>query len=125
MKKFLLLLGILFVSAAGFSETLKGSFVPKIHQINGDITLDTNSKEIVINNFTYDGKGKDVYIVLSKGGDFKDIKVISKELKKAYVNEELKLKISNPAKLIDQGYTTISVYTKKYKSSFGDAVLAE
>ena len=125
MKKMLLILGILFVSVTGFSETLTGSFVPKIHQINGDITVDTNAKEIVINNFTYDGKGKDVYIVLSKGGDFKDMKVISKELKKAYVNEELKLKVNNLAKLVDQGYTTISVYTKKYKSSFGDSTLAE
>ena len=125
MKKILLLLGILFVSVAGFSETLTGNFVPKIHQINGSITADTNEKEIIINNFTYDGKGKDVYVVLSKGGDFKDMKVISKELKKAYVNEELKLKVNNLAKLVDQGYTTISVYTKKYKSSFGDSTLAE
>ena len=66
-----------------------------------------------------------MYIILSKGGDFKDMKVISKELKKAYVNEELKLKVNNLAKLVDQGYTTVSVYTKKYKSSFGDATLAE
>ena len=45
--------------------------------------------------------------------------------KLVFVNEELKLKVNNLAKLVDQGYTTISVYTKKYKSSFGDATLAE
>ena len=49
MKKILLLLGILFVSVTGFSETLTGNFVPKIHQINGSITADTNEKEIIIN----------------------------------------------------------------------------
>jgi hypothetical protein len=125
VKKLLLLIGILFVSAIGFSETLNGSFVPRIHQVAGDIALDTNAKEIVIYNFTYDGKGKNVYIVLSKGGDFKNMKVVSKELKTAYVNEDLKLKVNNLAKLVDQGYTTISVYTKKYKSSFGDATLSE
>lgn len=125
MKKLILTLGILFMSAIGFSETLTGSFVSKIHQISGDITLETTGKEIVITNFTYDGNGKDVYIVLSKDGDFKDMKVISKELKKGYVNEELKLKVNNLGKLVDEGYTTISVYTKKNKSSFGDATLAE
>ena len=54
MKKILLLLGILFVSVTGFSETLTGNFVPKIHQINGSITADTNEKEIIINKtFVY------------------------------------------------------------------------
>lgn len=124
MKKFLVL-GILLISMLSFSETLKGSFVSKVHQISGDITLETTGKEITIANFTYDGNGKDAYIVLTKGGDFKDMKIISKELKKGYVNEELKLKVNNLGKLIDEGYTTISVYTKKGKSSFADATLAE
>ena len=124
MKKFLVL-GILLISMLSFSETLKGSFVSKVHQISGDISLETTGKEITIANFTYDGNGKDAYIVLTKGGDFKDMKIISKELKKGYVNEELKLKVNNLSKLIDEGYTTISVYTKKGKSSFADATLAE
>ena len=124
MKK-ILLLGILLLSVAGFSETLKGSFVSKIHQISGDISLETTGKEITITNFTYDGNGKDAYIVLTKGGDLKDMEIISKELKKGYVNETLKLKVNNLGKLIDKGYTTISVYTKKDKSTFADATLAE
>ena len=43
----------------------------------------------------------------------------------AYKDEELVLKVNNISKLLDKGYDTISVYTKKYKSSFGDAKLVE
>ena len=124
MKKFLLL-GILLISIAAFSETLTGTFVSKIHQIGGEVSLETTEKEIKITNFTYDGNGKNVYIVLTKDGDFKDMKIISKELKKGYVNETLTLKVNNLKKLIDEGYTTVSVYTKTGKSSFGDALLKE
>ena len=124
MKK-LLLLGILMFSVIGFSETLTGTFVSKIHQISGEVSLETTEKEIKITNFTYDGNGKNVYIVLTKDGDFKDMKIISKELKKGYVNETLTLKVNDLKKLIDEGYTTVSVYTKTGKSSFGDASLAE
>ena len=82
--------------------------------------LEKNGKYIL--QFT---KGKDVYIILTKDGDTKDIKVISKELKKASVNTEMKLKVNDLNKLIDQGYNTVSVYTKNGKSSFGDAKLVE
>ena len=112
-------------SVIGFSETLTGTFVSKIHQISGEISMETTGKEVTIKNFTYDGNGKNVYIVLTKDGDFKNMKVISKELKKGYVNETLTLKVNDLKKLIDEGYTTVSVYTKTGKSSFGDASLAE
>ena len=124
MKKFLLL-GILMISVVSFSEILTGSFVSKIHQISGEVSLETTGKEITISNFTYDGNGKNVYLILTKDGDFKDMKVISKELKKGYVNETFTLKVNNLQKLIDEGYNTVSVYTKTNKSSFGDAVLSE
>ncbi|MCP1225349.1 DM13 domain-containing protein [Sebaldella sp. S0638] len=124
MKK-LLLLGILMFSVIGFSETLTGTFVSKIHQISGEISMETTGKEVTIKNFTYDGNGKNVYIVLTKDGDFKNMKVISKELKKGYVNETLTLKVNDLKKLTDEGYTTVSVYTKTGKSSFGDASLVE
>ena len=124
MKKFLLL-GILMISVVSFSEILTGSFVSKIHQISGEVSLETTGKEITISNFTYDGNGKNVYLILTKDGDFKDMKIISKELKKGYVNETLTLKVNNLQKLIDEGYNTVSVYTKTNKSSFGDAALSE
>ena len=124
MKKFLLL-GILMISIVSFSEILTGSFVSKIHQISGEVSLETTGKEITISNFTYDGNGKNVYLVLTKDGDFKDMKVISKELKKGYVNETFTLKVNNLQKLIDEGYNTVSVYTKTNKSTFGDAALSE
>ena len=124
MKKFLLL-GILMISVVSFSEILTGSFVSKIHQISGEISLETTGKEITISNFTYDGNGKNVYLILTKDGDFKDMKIISKELKKGYVNETLTLKVNNLQKLIDEGYNTVSVYTKTNKSTFGDASLSE
>ena len=124
MKKFLLL-GILMISVVSFSEILTGSFVSKIHQISGEISLETTGKEITITNFTYDGNGKNVYLILTKDGDFKDMKVISKELKKGYVNETFTLKVNNLQKLIDEGYNTVSVYTKTNKSTFGDASLSE
>ena len=124
MKKFLFL-GLLMITIVSFSETLTGSFVSKIHQISGEISLETTGKEITITNFTYDGNGKNVYLILTKDGDFKDMKVISKELKKGYVNETFTLKVNNLQKLIDEGYNTVSVYTKTNKSSFGDAVLSE
>ena len=112
MKKLLLIIGIFCLSVSAFAEKLSGSFDGEIHQVSGDVSLDTEGKEILISNFTYDGKGKDVYIILTKDGDTKDIKVISKELKKASVNTELKLKVNDLNKLIDQGYNTVSVYTK-------------
>ena len=124
MKKFLLL-GILMISVVSFSEILTGSFVSKIHQISGEVSLETTGKEITISNFTYDGNGKNVYLILTKDGDFKDMKTISKELKKGYVNETLTLKVNNLQKLIDEGYNTVSVYTKTNKSTFGDASLSE
>ena len=124
MKKFLLL-GILMISVVSFSEILTGSFVSKIHQISGEVSLETTGKEITISNFTYDGNGKNVYLILKKDGDFKDMKIISKELKKGYVNETLTLKVNNLQKLIDEGYNTVSVYTKTNKSTFGDASLSE
>ena len=124
MKKFLLL-GILMISVVSFSEILTGSFVSKIHQISGEVSLETTGKEITISNFTYDGNGKIVYLILTKDGDFKDMKIISKELKKGYVNETLTLKVNNLQKLIDEGYNTVSVYTKTNKSTFGDASLSE
>ncbi len=124
MKKFLFL-GLLMITIVSFSETLTGSFVSKIHQISGEISLETTGKEITITNFTYDGNGKNVYLILTKDGDFKDMKVISKELKKGYVNETFTLKVNNLQKLIDEGYNTVSVYTKTNKSSFGDAALSE
>ena len=124
MKKFLLL-GILMISVVSFSEILTGSFVSKIHQISGEESLETTGKEITISNFTYDGNGKNVYLILTKDGDFKDMKIISKELKKGYVNETLTLKVNNLQKLIDEGYNTVSVYTKTNKSTFGDASLSE
>ena len=97
----------------------------KIHQISGEVSLETTGKEITISNFTYDGNGKNVYLILTKDGDFKDMKIISKELKKGYVNETLTLKVNNLQKLIDEGYNTVSVYTKTNKSTFGDASLSE
>ena len=124
MKKFLLL-GILMISVVSFSEILTGSFVSKIHQISGEVSLETTGKEITISNFTYDGNGKNVYLILTKDGDFKDMKTISKELKKGYVNETFTLKVNNLQKLIDEGYNTVSVYTKTNKSTFGDASLSE
>ena len=124
MKKFLLL-GILMISVVSFSEILTGSFVSKIHQISGEVSLEKKRKEITISNFTYDGNGKNVYLILTKDGDFKDMKIISKELKKGYVNETLTLKVNNLQKLIDEGYNTVSVYTKTNKSTFGDASLSE
>ena len=124
MKKFLLL-GILMISVVSFSEILTGSFVSKIHQISGEVSLETTGKEITISNFTYDGNGKNVYLILTKDGDFKDMKIISKELKKGYVNETFSLKVNNLQKLIDEGYNTVSVYTKTNKSTFGDASLSE
>ena len=124
MKKFLLL-GILMISVVSFSEILTGSFVSKIHQISGEVSLETTGEEITISNFTYDGNGKNVYLILTKDGDFKDMKIISKELKKGYVNETLTLKVNNLQKLIDEGYNTVSVYTKTNKSTFGDASLSE
>ncbi len=124
MKK-ILLLGILMISIASFAETLTGSFVSKIHQISGEVSLETTGEEIIISNFTYDGNGKNVYLILTKDGDFKDMKVISKKLKKGYVNEIFALKVNNLQKLIDEGYNTVSVYTKTNKSSFGDAALSE
>ena len=124
MKKFLLL-GILMISVVSFSEILTGSFVSKIHQISGEVSLETTGKEITISNFTYDGNGKNVYLILTKDGDFKDMKIISKELKKGYVNETLTLKVNNLQKLIDEGYNTVSVYTKTNKSTFGDTALSE
>ena len=124
MKKFLLL-GILMISVVSFSEILTGSFVSKIHQISGEVSLETTGKEITISNFTYDGNGKNVYLILTKDGDFKDMKIISQELKKGYVNETLTLKVNNLQKLIDEGYNTVSVYTKTNKSTFGDASLSE
>ena len=125
MKKLLLIIGIYCLSVSAFAEKLSGSFDGEIHQVSGDVSLNTEGKEILISNFTYDGKGKDVYIILTKDGDTKDIKVISKELKKASVNTEMKLKVNDLNKLIDQGYNTVSVYTKNGKSSFGDAKLVE
>ena len=125
MKKLLLIIGIFCLSVSVFAEKLSGSFDGEIHQVSGDVSLNTEGKEILISNFTYDGKGKDVYIILTKDGDTKDIKVISKELKKASVNTEMKLKVNDLNKLIDQGYNTVSVYTKNGKSSFGDAKLVE
>ena len=125
MKKLLLIIGIFCLSVSAFAEKLSGSFDGEIHQVSGDVSLNTEGKEILISNFTYDGKGKDVYIILTKDGDTKDIKVISKELKKASVNTEMKLKVNDLNKLIDQGYNTVSVYTKNGKSSFGDAKLVE
>ena len=124
MKKFLLL-GILMISVVSFSEILTGSFVSKIHQISGEVSLETTGKEITISNFTYDGNGKNVYLILTKDGDFKDMKIISKELKKGYVNETFTLKVNNLQKLLDEGYNTVSVYTKTNKSTFGDASLSE
>ena len=124
MKKFLLL-GILMISVVSFSEILTGSFVSKIHQISGEVSLETTGKEITISTFTYDGNGKNVYLILTKDGDFKDMKIISKELKKGYVNETFTLKVNNLQKLIDEGYNTVSVYTKTNKSTFGDASLSE
>ncbi len=124
MKKFLLL-GILMISVVSFSEILTGSFVSKIHQISGEVSLETTGKEITISNFTYDGNGKNVYLILTKDGDFKDMKIISKELKKGYINETFTLKVNNLQKLIDEGYNTVSVYTKTNKSTFGDASLSE
>ena len=124
MKKFLLL-GILMISVVSFSEILTGSFVSKIHQISGEVSLETTGKEITISNFTYDGNGKNVYLILTKDGDFKDMKIISKVLNKGYVNETFTLKVNNLQKLIDEGYNTVSVYTKTNKSTFGDASLSE
>ncbi len=124
MKKFLLL-GILMISVVSFSEILTGSFVSKIHQISGEVSLETTGKEITISNFTYDGNGKNVYLVLTKDGDSKDMKVISKELKKGYVNATFTIKVTNLQKLIDEGYNTVSVYTKTNKSTFGDTALSE
>ena len=125
MKKLILLLGLLCLSVSAFAEKLTGSFDGKLHQVSGEVELETTGKEIIINNFTYDGKGKDVYLVLTKDGDLKDVEIISKELKKASVNETMKLKVNHIDKLIDKGYNTVSVYTKKGKSSFGDAKLTE
>ena len=112
MKKLLLVIGVLCLSLSAFAEKLNGTFEGKLH-------------EVIISNFTYDGKGKNVYIVLTKDGDFKNSEIISKELKKAVVNDELKIKVNNLSKLIDKGYNTVSVYTKTGKSSFGDAVLTK
>ena len=125
MKKILIVIGILYFSIIVFSETLTGSFETKIHQVKGNISIDISTKEVLITNFSYDGRGSDVYLILSKGGNSKDIKVISKELKRQYDNEELKIKVDNISKLLDKGYDTVSVYTKKYKSSFGDAKLSD
>ena len=60
MKKLLLIIGIFCLSVSAFAEKLSGSFDGEIHQVSGDVSLNTEGKEILISNFTYDGKGKDV-----------------------------------------------------------------
>ena len=108
MKRILMIIGILYFSITAFSETLTGSFETKIHQVKGTINIDISTEELLITDFSYDGKGSNVYLVLSKGGNFKDIKVISKELKRQYNNEELKIKVDNISKLLDKGDDTVS-----------------
>lgn len=123
MKKILLLIMFLYISVFSFSEKFFGTFDAKLHQIKGDITVDNMSGAVTISAFTYDGKGSDVYIILSKDKNFKDKKKISKKLKRAYVNEDVSFVIKNLDKLMDKGYNTVSVYTQKYKYSFADAKL--
>ena len=111
------------ISVCSFSENFFGTFDAKLHQIKGDITVDNITGTITIHDFTYDGKGSDVYIIISKDKNFKDKKNISKKLKRAYVNEDVYLSIKNLDKLMDKGYNTVSVYTQKFKYSFADAKL--
>ena len=79
MKKILLLIMFLYISVFSFSEKFFGTFDAKLHQIKGDITVDNMSGAVTISAFTYDGKGSDVYIILSKDKNFKDKKKISKK----------------------------------------------
>ena len=123
MRKFFLLIMLFIISVCSFSENFSATFDAKLHQIKGDITVDNISGTVTIHDFTYDGKGEDVYIVISKDKNFKDNKKISKKLKRAYVNEDIYLKVKNMDTLMDKGYNTISVYTQKYKYSFADAKL--
>ena len=123
MKKFFLFMLFFLIYICPFSENFFGTFDAKLHQIKGDITVDNISGTVTINDFTYDGKGADVYIIISKDKNFKDKKNISKKLKRAYVNEDIYLQVKNLDTLMDKGYNTISVYTQKYKYSFADAEL--
>ena len=123
MKKFFLFMLFFIISICSFSENFFGTFDAKLHQIKGDITVDNINGTIAINDFTYDGKGSDVYIIISKDKNFKDKKNISKKLKRAYVNEDIYLEVKNLDTLMDKGYNTISIYTQKYKYSFADAKL--
>ena len=123
MRKFFLVIMLLVISICSFSENFFGTFDARLHQIKGDITVDNITGTITIHDFTYDGKGKDVYIIISKDKNFKNKKNISKKLKRAYVNEDVYLKVKNMDKLMDKGYNTISIYTQKFKYSFADAKL--
>lgn len=123
MKKFFLLMMFFVISVCSFSENFFATFDARLHQIKGDITVDNINGAVTIHDFTYDGKGDDVYIILSKDKNFKDMKKISKKLKRAYVNEDVYLEVKNLDTLMDKGYNTISIYTQKYKYSFADAKL--
>jgi hypothetical protein len=123
MKKIFLMIMLLCISICSFSENFFATFDARLHQIKGDITVNNIEGVITIHDFTYDGKGNDVYIVLSKDKNFKGKKKISKKLKRAYINEDTTFVIKNLDKLMDKGYNTISVYTEKYKYSFADAKL--
>ena len=123
MKKFFLFMLFFIISICSFSVNFFGTFDAKLHQIKGDITVDNINGIITINDFTYDGKGSDVYIIIRKKKNFKDKKNISKKLKRAYVNEDIYLEVKNLDTLMDKGYNTISIYTQKYKYSFADAKL--
>ena len=99
MKIFFLFVSFFIITLFSFSENFFGTFDAKLHQIKGDITVDNINGTIAINDFTYDGKGSDVYIIISKDKNFKDKKNISKKLKRAYVNEDVYLEVKNLAKL--------------------------
>ena len=95
------------------------TFTSHYHGVAGTATI-TDASTITVSNFSYEGSGILVYMILSPNSNFSPYTIISDDLVRGtpYVNETLNLSIPPGTVLEDINY--ISVWCIEIPISFGD-----
>ncbi len=90
------------------------------HESSADINLYSDNT-LVLENFTYDGKGPDVYVAIGNkngDGDFERLELVTEKLTREYTGEPITIQLST-----DVEFNAVSIYCEAYSDDFGSTIL--
>jgi hypothetical protein len=105
------------VQVGDFAELMTRS-----HGVSGTLTV-TDDRTLTLTNFNYDGRGRDVRVLLAKDGDYRNGILVGPQLLRPdqpYVDEMLTITLPEGLSLSD--FNSVSIWCVAVGSSFGDGM---